>query len=784
MKISTNWLKDYIDLGGVDLKDLANKITNTGVNVEGISAGLDTNNLVVGEVVECTEHPNSDHLHVCRVNIGTETLQIVCGAPNVRVGLKVIVALVGAVLPGDFEIKKSVIRGTESFGMLCALSELGLEDEIEGGIHELPSNAKTGNNPLEYLNGNNDIVYTLDLNPNRNDCLSHLGFAYEAAASLNVKVKTPDITHKETNENVNDLFKLKVDTENCSLMLLKLVKNVSIGESPKFIQDRLISAGMRPINNAVDISNYVMLEYGQPLHFYDADKLSGVIGVRMSSSDEVIKTIDERDRLMSPEDIVITNGSDAIGIAGVMGGYSTEVDENTKNILIESAIFNPLLIRKTSIRLDLRSEASLRFEKGLNHEYTYESIERACNLLEHFASGEVCKGTLKYDKIDSSPKVAEVNVEEINNLLGLNLTIEDVKSSFDALDFEYTGEFKVTIPNRRMDVSIKEDLIEEVGRMYGFHKIEGSRPVQVLKKGAYAPRIKFRKDISFRLRSLGLNEVKTYTLVSESDATKFNYENNNVVLLDRPISKDRTHIRTSLIPSLLEVNSYNLSHSVTNVNVYEIANTYYEKNGEYKEIMKLGILLNGKLVDNSWNSEGLKVDFYLLKGIIENLIHYLGLDNRCKYDNKEIPAFMHPGVSASIRIDGELVGFFGKINPGVNKKELYVCEINLDALMNKRVGKLKFTEPNKYPSVKRDAAFIVGLQVNSSDIVKDIMSTDKSITECTVFDEYIMEDKKSLAFAMKFENQEHTLNEDEVNELFRKIIQKICEKYNAILRDK
>lgn len=785
MKISTNWLKDYININNLDLKELANKITNIGVNVEGISGGTNIPNLVVGEVIEVSNHPDSDHLHVCKVNIGKEILQIVCGAPNVRENLKVIVSLIGAVLPGDFEIKKSKIRGVESFGMLCALSELGLEDEYSGGIHELPENALVGESPFKYLNDSNDVVYTLDLNPNRNDCLSHLGFAYEAASALGIDVKIPNITHSEINDSIKDVLTLRVDSENCKLFTLKKVKDVTIKESPDFIKERLTAVGMRPINNVVDISNYIMLEYGQPLHFYDADKLGKVIGVRMANDGEKVVTLDNKERNLTSKDIVITNGTEIVGIAGVMGGFSTEVDENTKNIIIESAIFNPLLIRNTSIKLDLRSEASLRFEKGLNYEYTYEALERSANMLETYANGKVCKDIISYDKVDKTPKKANVTLEKINAVLGLNLTDEDVRNAFDKLKFKYTGNYEVTIPNRRMDVSIKEDLIEEVGRIYGFHKIVGSTPTQELKKGSQAPRIKYRKDISKILRGLGINEVKTYTLTDQNKVNKYNYENKDIIRLDRPISSDRTHIRVSLISSLLEVYEYNSSRGLNDINIYEISNTYYKDKEEFKEDMKLSILLTGKLISTSWNNTEIKDNFYTLKGIVENLIHYLGLDNRVKYISDNSYNFMHPGITASLNIDGEKVGFFGKLNPIITKKDIYVCEINLEKLMNKKSGKVKYIEPNKFPAIKRDVAFIVDNNVNSSDIVKDIYSLDKKrITECIVFDEYKMDNKKSLAFNLKFEDDTKTLTEEEGTLIFKNIIDSICKKYDAILRDK
>ncbi len=783
MKISTNWLNDYIAIENVDLKELADKITKVGVAVETISEGIDFSHLIVGEVIECELHPNSDHLHVCTVNIGTEVLQIVCGAPNVKKGIKVIVALVGAILPGNFEIKKSTIRGVDSNGMLCALSELGFEDKIEGGIHELPVSAVVGEQPKKYIS--NDVVYELDLNPNRNDCLSILGFAYEAAAVLNQKVKLPNNKYEEIDKDINDIFKLKVETPNCSFFSCKYISDIKIKESPEYIKERLINSGMRPINNIVDISNYIMLEYGQPLHFYDADKLNSVIGVREANDNEIIKALNSEEYTLSKDDLVITSDTKIAGIAGVMGGYDTEVDENTKNILIESAIFNPLMIRKTSIKLGLRSEASLRFEKGLNYEYTLNALDRACSLVFEYGDGKVYSGMLLYDKEDKKPKKASISLERINKYLGITLKDRDVKSAFDRLGFEYSAEYDVIIPRRRMDVSISEDLIEEVGRIYGFEHINGTYPKLILKKGKFDPRILYRKDISAYLKKLGLDEVKTYTLTDEKNIEMFNYDNVSTIKVNNPMSIEKEYLRTSLIPSLLDVCEYNKYRSVENVNIYEISNVYESIDNEYKETMKLCISMHGSILNNPVLGINIKVDFYLLKGMIENLLHYLGFDKRYSFISNDKLSFMHPGVTANIVINNKIVGFLGKTNPNLKMKDVYVCEINLDLIRNIGIGKVKYKEPNKYPFSIKDLCFVVDKNLNGIDLVNEIKKIEPHIiSSCEIFDVYDMGDKKSIALKMKFESFDHTLGEDEINVSFNKIIDTICKKFNAILKTK
>ncbi len=781
MKISTSWIKDYVDLENEDLKDVADKVTNCGVNIEEIEGSQKIDNLVVGYVISCELHPNSDHLHVCKVDVKDEVLQIVCGAPNVKEGQKVIVAKCGAVLPENFKIEDRNIRGVDSHGMICALSELGLTDIYLDGIHILDDDALIGEDAFKYISA--DTVYTLDLNPNRNDCLSHLGFAYEVASVLGKDVKTPEIHYKESEEDIKDSFELIVNTKKCPLAIFKLVKNVKIDTSPSFIKERLESVGMRSINNLVDISNYVMLEYGQPLHFYDADKVGELIEIRDAKEGENITTLDEKERILSSNDIVITDGNKPIAIAGIMGGENTEITEDTKNILIESAIFDALSVRKTYIKLDLRSEASIRFEKGLNYEYTYEAISRSCHLLEKYANGISTKGMRIHDNINKSEKKVKISLEKINRILGLDLTIDIVMNCLDNLGFEYSNELEVTIPNRRMDVSIEEDIIEEIGRIYGFDKIVSKVPVQKWKKGKYSDKIKYRKDISKRMRSIGLNEVKTYTLVNGNDATIFNYEK-NIIKLDRPISKVKTHIRASLIPSLLEVVKYNESRNVEDINIYEISNVYYEDNNDFLEALKLCVLIKGTFCGNPWQNKKLTADFYLLKGIIEDLLNYLSLSDRVKYEVNNVPNFMHPRNSANILIDNESIGFLGKLHPNISKEEIFICEINLDKLYVKKAKKLKYEEPSKYPNVNRDLAFLFDKNIVIGEVLKTIKSSSKILINTEIFDIFEKDGKKSIAFSLTFNDKEKTLTEDEINIILSNIIDDISKKYNGILRDK
>ena len=787
--INLEWVSDYIDISDLTPKELAKMVTESDINVEKVITNH-IDNLVIGEVVECVNHPDSDHLHICKVDIGSEILQIVCGAPNVRVGLKAIVALVGAVLPGDFEIKKSKIRGVESNGMLCALYELGLEEKNDEtyskGIYEGASNLKVGEDALKALDLESTVL-ELDIHKHRNnDCYYHIGFAYIVSAILNRKVTLPDISFKEITDSVDKHFSLEVATNKCSYYLAKMVKNVTIKESPSFIKKRLIAAGMRPINNVVDISNYVMLEFGQPLHFFDYDKLGAKVLVRDAKEEEEITTLDNKMRNLTNNDIVITDTINPVCIAGVMGGIDTEVTDNTKTILIESAIFDPVSIRNTAARLNLRSEASIRYGKGLNYEYTEMAIKRACHLLEKYADAQILSGIVKYDNIDKEPKVVTFKASEVNNLLGIEISEADMEKEMDRLGFAYTLKnqiFTVTIPNRRLDIEPNvNDIAEEIVRLYGYHNLTATLPVVSIKKGEYKGDIKYRKFISKRLRMLGLTETKTYTLVSPSMAELFDYEQKEKVVLPNPMSVDKSVVRTTIIPSLINVYNYNKARKVEDIFLYEISKTY-DKN--YQEESKIAGLLKGNIVKSSWNGN-IKCDFYVVKGIVEDILNSLGFTNRYTFIPAKLPN-LHPGVSASILLDGEMLGIIGRVHPNTLKDEVYIFELSLNKLMRK-VKPIKFKEPAKYPSIQKDVAFLIDRSINASEIEKMIKkSSSRLLKDISVFDVYlgdnIASDKKSIAFKLTYLDDAKTLTDEEVMNDFHQMIEKVTKEFNCEIRD-
>ena len=791
MILSRKFVSDYIDLDkDLAIDQIGEDMTAVGNEYDSADKLIPCTNLIIGEIEDCFDHPDSDHLHVCKVNVGSEVLNIVCGAPNVRKGLKVIVALAGAKLPGG-EIKKGSIRGVESNGMICAISELGLdhkflEEKDIKGIHELPDDAPIGVDPIKYMELDDEIV-VFELTANRGDELSMLGLAYELGAIYDKKVIEPDRSYKEIKDSIIGKFDVEIKTDKCSLFLAKRVNSVVVKESPAFIKNRLIACGIRPINNVVDISNYVMLETGQPLHFYDADRLGDTIIVRNAKDKELLTTLDGIKRELSSDDIVIADKNKAIGLAGVMGGLSTEVEDDTKNILIESAIFDPVSVRKTSKKV-LRSEASLRFEKGLDPNRTYMAIDRAAKLLQDYASGEVCKDMICFDQENKDNKVINITVSDINNVLGSNIPKKSIVKVFNRLGFSVSdnkNELIVTVPSRRLDINIKEDLIEEVGRIYGINNIESRLPNLGIRRGSCDMTT---RQIRNKLVDLGFSETLTQIFIHPDEGHMFTTNDFDTVLLRDPLSIDKSALRSSMIQSLMKVYKYNKSHSINDVSIFEMAKCFYKKDGEYSERYKLGILATGEYYKQLGNNKN--VDFYIMKGIVEELLDYLGYKNRYSFiKNDYIPNELHPGVSAAININGNNIGYIGKVHPKLVKNDVYVIEIDLDKVFSLKTGSIKYKEFSTYPSIVKDIAFVVDKNISSEDVLKTIKkSSSKMLVNIELFDLYVGDnigkDKKSLAYKLTFMDNNRTLTEEEVMTEFDKIIEKVNNTYKSTIRNK
>ncbi len=787
MRLSINFLKDYVDVDA-DLNQIAEDMTRVGSEYDEAVKLIPATKLIIGKVLECVNHPDSDHLHCCKVDVGNEVLSIVCGAPNVKAGIKVIVAQNGAELPGGIVIKKSNIRGEESNGMICALYEIGIDkkylsEEDKNGIHILPDDAPVGKDPVEYLKLDDEII-DFDLTANRGDLLSVLGMAYEVGAIYDKKVKDVDLKLNESGEDLNKSFKINVKTDNCSLFLARRVNNVTIKESPDFIKNRLIASGIRPINNVVDISNYVMIELGQPLHFYDADKLDDCIGTRMAENGEKLKTLDGQERILEDTDIVISDGKRAIGLAGVMGGYDTEIEEDTKNVLIEAAIFDSVRVRKTSKKI-VRSEASNRFEKGLDPNRTYMAIERAAKLLEEYADGTVQTGRVEYDKANKEEKEIDITVKDINDLLGTSISIDDATECFRKLGFKYEVDketIKVTVPTRRIDISIKEDLIEEVGRIYGVDNIQGKLPVVPMKMG-YVD--KTEREIRNKMLNLGLNETLSYVLINDKEAHKYTRDSFEELRLLDPMTEERNVLRYSLIPSLYKIYEYNKSHYIKDVSIFEVGKGFYKKEDVYGEDKKLCALMTGDYYLGIGHKK--EVDFYIIKGVAEEILDYLGYGGRYSFvlPKEEIAEF-HPGQVAEINVNGDVVGIVGRVHPTISKENVYVMEINLSKLLAKKVGKMKFKDISIYPTIKKDIAVLINKDISSDEIAKAIKKAGGNLlVNYEVFDVYenaILGDKRSIAYSLTFGSNDKTLTDEEVLPIVDKIVEALEKNFKAELR--
>ena len=786
MKLSRKFVSDYVDLDK-DIKQIADDMTSIGNEYDSCEKLIPATKLVIGQVVECIDHPDSDHLHVCKVDVGNEILQIVCGAPNVRENIKVIVALDGANLPGG-NIKKGVIRGVESNGMLCSMAELGLDHKFltekdVAGIHELPDDAVVGEDPIKYLELDDEVI-DFELTSNRGDLLSILGMAYELGALYDKKVKDIDLSYSETDDDVNKSFKIDIQTDKCPLFLAKKVTNVTIKESPTFIKNRLIASGIRPINNIVDISNYVMLETGQPLHYYDSDRLGDTLVVRMANDNETLVTLDNQERKLSNNDIVIATPKEAVGLAGVMGGLSTEIENDTKNIIIESAIFDSINIRKTSKKV-LRSEASNRFEKGLDPKRTYMAMMRSCHLLEKYADATIVGGMVEYKNIDICDRKIEITEKKINTVLGIEIDKEEIISILNRLGFvveESNGSLVVTVPTRRTDIFIEEDIIEEIGRIYGIDRIQGKSMILPVVPGTVNKNLRIVRN---KMANLGLSETLSYSLISENDVKKYTLDEFDIVKVLDPMSEDRNTLRYSLISSLMNIYQYNKARGQKDISIYEVGKGFYKKDGTYYEENKLAVLMTGLYSDGL---SRVNVDFYLIKGVLEELLEYLGYKNRYSLKVENIPNELHPGQSASIILNNVNIGIIGKVHPSVTKDSIYVLEINLDKLFQFRVKQMQYKEISKYPSSVKDVAFIINKKQTAEEVMSVIKkAAGRLLTGLEIFDVYegenVADNERSIAFKLTFSDSTRTLNDEEVMTIFNKVIEDVKSKLNAKLRD-
>ncbi len=797
MLVSLEWLKDYVSTQDLAPEDLAEKITRSGIEVDAVidrASGMDK--VVVGYVVSKEKHPEADKLNICQVDVGeAEPQQIICGAPNVDAGQKVIVARPGAHLPGGIKIKKAKLRGHESNGMICSLQELGIEGKLvpkayAEGIYVLPADAEVGSDALAVL-GLRDTVLELGLTPNRSDALSMLGVAYEVGAILSEEVKYPEIEYHTSSEKAGDLLKLRVeDLQANPMYVAKVVKNVKIAESPMWLQHRLMAAGVRPHNNVVDVTNYILMEYGQPLHAFDYDSLAtGEIVVRKATEGEKITTLDDQERTLKATDLVITNGKEPVAIAGVMGGANSEVTETTTTVVIESAYFDGLTVRQTSRNLGLRSDASARFEKGVDPNRVIPAAERAAALLAELAGGEVLEGTCIVDELDKTPARVVVSPDFINERLGMKISLEDMLSILERLKFGVeaaNGLLIIDAPTRRQDIKIEEDIVEEIARLYGYDEIPMTLPEGANQVGQLTAYQANRRVVRDYLEGAGLYQAVTYSLTSEALSQRFALKAEPVTRLLMPMSEDRSTLRQSLIPHLIEAAAYNVARKADSVALYEVGSVFLGQTEEGLpfEEEHVAAVLTGKWLDHAWQGEKKEVDFFVLKGIIEGVIGKLGLTDRIAFVKTEV-AGLHPGRTASILLDGEQVGIIGGLHPAEQKswgvKDTYVMEMNLVALLHANASEapLGYKAVPRFPAMSRDIALVMDRATAAGEVITAIRSAGvKLLKDIRVFDVYEGEKmeagKKSVAFSLTYFDPERTLTDDEVVAAHNKVLKAIA----------
>lgn len=793
MNLPMSWLNDYMDID-VTPKEYSDRLTMTGSKVEGWeNMGESVQNVVAGKVLTCEDHPDSDHLHVCTVDAGTgEILQIVCGAPNVKAGIIVPVALVGAVLP-DGKIKKGKLRGVESYGMLCSHDELGITEDMLGyepeyGILILPDDTKIGTD-IKDIFGMNETVVEFEITSNRPDCFSIIGLARETAASFNKKFTIPEVKFNENSENIADTISVDVqDKDKCKRYCARMVKNVKIGPSPSWMQERLRACGVRPINNIVDITNYVLLEYGQPMHAFDLrDLQDNKIIVRRANDGEVIKTLDEQDRTLTSNDLVIADGGRAVAIAGVMGGFNSEVKDDTTTVIFESATFDGASVRLTAQRVGLRTESSSRYEKELDYNNTVPAVERACQLVEELGCGENVGGMIDVMGNVTDMQPLAFRPDKINAFLGTDISTEDMVKYFDALEIKVDlDKMTVTPPSFRPDLEGEADIAEEVARFYGYDKI----PVTLLSGEATCGMKTERQQVQDRVNELltaqGMYEIYTYTFTSPSIFDKLNIpkdsEMRNVVKITNPLGEDTSVMRTTTIASMMDILSRNYNYRNPSAKLFEIGKIFIPTtDGELpNEPVKITMGMYG---DN--------VDFYDIKGICETMFAQLNVKN-VKYEAVTDNPTFHPGRCAKISAGNKVIGIIGEIHPAVSRKygietPVYIAELDFENVFLNIKTDIKFKELPKYPAVTRDIAMLVDKTVPVADIENVIKkASGKMLESLQLFDVYegkqIPEGKKSVAYSAIYRSADRSLTGDEVQKVFDKVVKNLENQIGAQLR--
>ncbi|BEH10499.1 MULTISPECIES: phenylalanine--tRNA ligase subunit beta [Geobacter] len=801
MIVTYNWLKEFVecDLSTQELGDL---LTMLGLEVEGVrevGGGLDQ--VVVAVVEERRKHPNADKLSLCKVNNGREILDIVCGAQNFTAGDKVALAQIGAVLPGDFKIKRSKIRGEESCGMLCSERELGLSAESEG-IMILPSDLPLGV-PLFDALGLKDTIFEIGLTPNRADCLSVIGVAREIAAKLGKRITYPGHAVVESGEPVTQKATVIVeDPELCPRYTARFISGCSIGPSPAWLVRRLEAVGMRSINNVVDVTNYVLMEYGHPLHAFDADLLeNSTIVVRRATDGEVFTTLDGQQRTLTAGDLTIRDGARSVALAGIMGGENSEIRDTTTNILLESAYFNPSAIRRTAKRLGLHTESSHRFERGADVAIVTRALDRAAALLAELAGGTVAAGIIDAYPTPVSHRTIRFRVDRCNALLGVELSADEMKALFHHLEFTTVtvepGIIDVTVPTFRVDLEREIDLVEEVARLNGYDRIETTMP----RARVFSDRPTKHQRMERRCRDLmvgqGFNEVITFSFMAPGALDRMmlgpDDGRRSVVALRNPLVDEQAVMRTTLLPGLLEAASRNLNYRSLDLRLFELRRVYLRVEGEQlpNEPLVLAGLMTGRRYPEGWTQEKHPLDFYDVKGVVETVLDAFSVSG-ATYSSDGTDVFYHPGKSCTVRCGDSILGSLGELHPDVQDnfgidQPVFYFELNFERLLSVARGAAAVVPPSRFPDTFRDIAMLVADETPAADIVRCIGGLRiREIESAAVFDLYkgvhVPEGKKSIAVRVRYRSTEKTLSDDEVSPLHQKVVDSLVAKLGATIR--
>ncbi|MGA7827386.1 MAG: phenylalanine--tRNA ligase subunit beta, partial [Geobacteraceae bacterium] len=721
MIVTYNWLREFVDFD-LTPESLAELLTMIGLEVEGIQkVGAEFDDVVVAIVREKEQHPNADKLSLCRVDNGKEQLSIVCGAQNFKAGDTVALAQIGAVLPGDFRIKRSKIRGSESFGMLCSEKELGLADESEG-IMILPAGLPLGT-PVFGALGLKDVIFEIGLTPNRADCLSVIGIAREIAAVLGEKVKYPTCEVVENGPAIDSVARIEIhDPDLCPRYMARYVTGCTIGPSPSWMVNRLNAVGIRSINNVVDITNYVLLEYGHPLHAFDYRLLAGgAVIIERAADGETFVTLDEQERALTDQDLTIRDAEKAIALAGIMGGGNSEISSSSTDILLESAYFAPSAIRRTARRLGMHTEASHRFERGADISILPMALDRAATLIAELAGGKLAVGFVDVYPSPVQPRVISVRLDRIGRILGVEIPADVVERIFHNLEFAVerpeSGVFDVTVPSYRVDIEREIDLIEEVARLNGYENIPVTMPNVRTFSDLPSPHQALERKLRDLLISHGLSEVITYSFVNPSVFNKIMLEANDPrcapIKVLNPLSEDQSVMRTTLLPGLLDVTSRNLSFRLMNVQVFELRRIYLpiEEQELPVEPLYAAGMLTGLRDPESWSRSAESLDFYDIKGLLENIFVTIGIAN-VTFEARELDSFYHPGKACSVYSAKDRIGSFGEIHPTVQEnfaieKPLCYFELNFEKLLSCCTNVTSVSAPPRFPETFRDIAMLV-----------------------------------------------------------------------------